>query len=170
VNSCSEEDVFHNGRRKHDLVERATKFTKHGIVYCGAILHDERLLKSEKVANLNYFTHYAMMHNGRLWRGKSWSGDFESNSIQWRAAKFARDVMRLTQDEANAQPVSPSKQAELEIERLRDGLQRLVDLVLSLMQTTLPRVGIVWSSRKDYPLALRNALKLLDRGGGTSKG
>lgn len=158
--------VFNAGRHEEEVVEHPiTHFTKHGIVYSAAIPHDERLLKSKKRDYLNYYTHYAMIHNGKLWRAKSWGGGFEQKAISWRANKFARDVIRLTQDEANAQPVSPSKQAELEILRLRDCLRGLVELVLSLLETALPRVGIVWSSPDDYPAALREAIKITGKGG-----
>jgi hypothetical protein len=160
--------VFNNGYYDEDIEKKRTVFTKHGVVFVAAIRHDDKIFAS-KNDDLNYFTHYAMIHNGKLWRCKSWGGGFEPKSYSFRAHKFARKVMRLAQDEANALPVSPSKQAELEIARLRDGLQRLVDLVLSLVNATLPRVGIVWSSREDYPLALRNALALLNKGGDTRK-
>lgn len=160
--------MFNNGYFDEDVDVQLTAFTKCGMVYVGAIRHEDKIFAS-KNDELNYFTHYAMLHNGKLWRCKSWGGGFGPNALRYRAYKFARDVLRLTQDEANALPVSPSKQAELDIARLRDGLQRLVDLVLSLINTTLPRVGIVWSSREDYPLALRNALALLNKGGGAGK-
>jgi hypothetical protein len=161
--------VFNNGCYEQDVDNKITVFTKHGIVYVGAIRHEDRIFAS-KDDDLNYFTHYAMIHNGGLWLNKSWGGGFGSMALRLRAIRFARDVMRLSQDEANTQPVSPSKQAGLEIERLRDGLQRLVDYVLSLVDTALPRIGIVWSSRADYPLALRNALALLNRGGDAKAG
>jgi hypothetical protein len=156
--------VFNNGYFDEDVEKKRTVFTKHGMVYIGAIKHNDRIFAS-KNEDLNYFTHYAMIHNGKLWRAKSWGGGFEPKSYASRGHKFARDVMRLAQDEANSQPVSPSKLAELEIVRLKDGLQRLVDYVYSLMQSALPRLGIVWSSQEDYPLAMRNALKLLENGG-----
>ena len=167
---CNGRSIFNGGRREEEVVKYpTTHFTKHGIVYSAAIPHDERLLKSEKRDYLNYYTHYAMFHSGKLWRGKSWGGGFGSKALSRRANKFARDVMRLTQDEADALPVSPSKQAELEILALKDCLRRLVDLVLSLVETTLPRVGIVWSSPADYPVALREALKVIGKGGAIEK-
>ena len=169
LRTSSESTVFNNGYYEQDVDHKITVFTKHGIVYAGAIRHEDRIFAS-KNDDLNYFTHYAMVHNGKLWRNRSWGGGFGSKALRKRAIKFARDVMRLSQDEANTQPVSPSKQAELEIARLRDGLQRLVDYVLSLVDTAIPRIGIVWSSREDYPLALRNALALLNKGGGKRKG
>jgi hypothetical protein len=165
---CNERTIFNNGYFDEDIEKKRTVFTKYGMVFIAAIKHNDRIFASSN-EDLNYFTHYAMIHNGKLWRCRSWGGGFEPKSYTFRAYKFARMVMRLAQDEANAQPVSPSKQAELEIVRLKDGLQRLVDYVFSLMQSALPRIGIVWSSPDDYPLALRNALRLLESGGDTRK-
>lgn len=155
-------NVYDNGRSNRDDVEYSdAHFTKYGVVHVAAIPHNDNCFSKYKKEELKYYTHYSMVHNGKLWRAYSWGGAFDQRSIAFRVNKFARDVMRLTQGENNSQPVSPSKDAELEIERLKESLRGMVDLVLSLVETALPRVGIVWSSPSDYPLALRVALKLI---------
>jgi len=151
-----------------DIEHEATCFTKHGIVYCHCRPHNDRIFAS-KHKELNYFTYYAMIHNGRLWRRVSWGGGFGYHALNCRARKFARDVMRATQDEANFQPVSPAKQMERELAQTREALSNLVSLVQVWMDTAFPKMGMVWSRLEDYPSALRSAMNMLERTGGDGK-
>jgi len=140
--------------------------TQYGIVYSSMAKHNERLLMSDRRERLNYNTHYVIIVNGMMWRGKSWGGAMSHAGMRLRSHEFSRRVMRLVPDEATVLPVSPNAEMKRELHRTRMALSGLVKLCLTWISSTFPRIGLVWSSPDDYPAALREAVALLERTGG----
>lgn len=140
--------------------------TNYGIVYSSMAKHDDRILKSDKKEELNYFTHYYMVLEGVMWKSKSWGGAMTHAGMRLRSHEFSRRVIRLAPDEAKDLPVSPSTEMKRAHAQTRLALTRLVTLCLTWISSTFPRVGIVWSSPDDYPTALREAVALLEGTGG----
>jgi len=167
----SRSNVMALGKMSMDLSDislESITFTEHGIVYSQAVKHNDRIFMGNEEAK-NYFTHYAMIYNGRLWRGKSWGGALTPKGASTRARKFARAVVAEAVDEANEEPAPPKHGQELEVAMLRTTLAKLVDLCKAWIESSFPRMGIVWSSREDYPIALREAMWLLENRGGVRK-
>ncbi len=160
-------NVESNGRRDADIERSAVTFTKHGIVYSYAKKHNDRIFASE-TEDLNYFTYYYMVYNGRLWKGKSWGGTLGGAAVNGRSKRFAEDAVRLALEETNEEPAPPSINSvnERDLAQLREVANGLIELILSWISSTFPRMGIVWSCWEDYPVALRDAMTLLDKQGG----
>lgn len=140
--------------------------TDYGIVYSSMAEHNERLLRHHKKKELNYNTHYYIIVNGMMWRGKSWGGTMSHAGMRMRAHEFSRRVMRLVPDEATVLPVSPSIEMKRELHRTKVALSKLVELCMTWISSTFPRYGLIWSSPDDYPSALRNAIAHLEETGG----
>jgi len=135
----------------------------HGIVYGYLKEHNDKIFKTGKRED-DYFTHYAMVYNRKVWRGKSYGGTMTAHGIRVRAKMFYDSLLPMLVDEASL-PVPPPSDVERELARYKVLLGRLVDLILLWMESWFPRVGIVWSCWEDYPLVLREAMTLLGRGG-----
>lgn len=164
------ENFINAGRMRDENTELGTTtFTPWGIVYACMKPADDKAFKGTPAhPELGYFTHYAIVRNGRLWRTKSWGGAMTPRSITLRSNEFARRVARLDVDEARESPVPPTKKDEQRAARLESALNSLVDLVLYFIEHTFPRMGMVWSCWEDYPLQLRDAMALLGRKGGNA--
>jgi hypothetical protein len=165
TSSISPKNVVAAGRSIKEGELEAVTFTTYGIVYSMMIEHDERLLKS-KQKTLNYFTHYSMVLDGMLWRGSSWGGTMTPDGMRLRSHEFSRRVARRASDEAKDLPVSPSTEMKRTLHRTQQTLSGLVELCLMWINTTFPRIGMVWSSPDDYPAVLREAIALLKEAGG----
>jgi len=138
-------------------------YTNHGIVYAYLEKHNDKIFETSHPED-SYFTYYSMAYNGKLWLGKSYGGVVTAHGIRRRAKKFYDILLPVLYDEA-ALPAPPPDELQLELAQTRDAANRLVDLILSWISSTFPRMGIVFSSWHDYPLVLREAMALLNRGG-----
>jgi len=158
--------LFDSGPREHE----AATFTQYGIVYSHAKRHNDRIFTSKKNDELNYFVHYIMIHKGRMWHGKSWAGTLSRAGINGKANRFAEDAARIANEEGREYPTAPRipTATELDLAQTQDALNRLVELVLTWINSTFPRIGMVWSCWEDYPVALRDAMTLL-KGQGVTK-
>ena len=155
------------------IVNPTVAFTTHGIVYSYARLHNDRIFKTDSKAKLyrNFFTHYHMVYKGMLWRGKSWDGEISKAALSGRSSTFANEVALLATDMGSDElPPKREEINERDIARMHDALNGLVNLFMSLIKSTFPRMGMVWSSKEDYPLELRTAINVLNKQGGAIEG
>ena len=167
-------NVENVGHSNVDGITNATvAFTTHGIVYSYARLHNDRIFSTENIRKLyqNYFTHYHIVYKGLLWRGKSWDGEISNSALNGRSITFANEVALLAKD-VNGEELQPRKETinERDIARMHAALNGLVGLFISLIKSTFPRMGMVWSSKEDYPLELRTAINVLNKQGGAIEG
>ena len=112
-----------------------------------------------------------MVYRGLLWRGKSWDGEISNHALNGRSTIFANEVALLAKD-VSGEELKPRKENinERDIARMHAALNGLVDLFMSLIKSTFPRMGMVWSSKEDYPLELRTAINVLNKQGGAIEG
>ena len=167
-------NVENVGHDSVDGIENATvAFTTHGIVYSYVRLHNDRVFSTDLVSRAyqNYFTHYHMVYRGRMWRGKSWDGEISNTALSGRSTTFANEVALLAED-MSSDELPPKRETvnERDVAIAYRALSGLVELFESLIKSTFPRMGMVWSSKEDYPLELRTAINVLNKQGGVIEG